>query len=168
MRPTCHDCFRTESSGCMTLRIELREGRKSLARPAITVRVIEPWKMNSGSRDVRCVEFEIAEIVIDARRPAPDVAIPKIFCDSINAEQLHIAGRKRIQVPLKTHIIEDGIWGNVLRPARRENGLTLDVVRGGQIERDKNIVEVDRLSRMRINRRSKHKGNGCRQRIVLP
>ena len=68
----------------------------------VTVRIVEPWKVNSGGCYIGSIEFEISELMIDTRRPASDVAVPEILSDTGHGEQLHTARRQRVEVGLKS------------------------------------------------------------------
>ena len=70
-----HDDFRPESADGVARSIELREWSKSLTGSAVAVRVIDPRQVNSSRRHIRCTEFEVSEIVIDPRGPAPYVTV---------------------------------------------------------------------------------------------
>src|SRR5690349_20569891 len=117
----------------MTRLVELGKRRESLARTTVTIRVISAREMNSRRRDIRCVELEVSEVVIDACRPASDIAVAKILCNPAYAQQLHIPRRQSIQIVLETRVVEHSIRGHILGTTGREDGLTLDVVCGGQI-----------------------------------
>src|SRR5579871_4888515 len=103
MRTARHDDLGTEPAARVAGRTEMRERCKPLARPTVTVRVVHPRQMNSGSSHIRCIEFEVAEIMVDAGGPAPDVSGGKILCDTGAVQQLHVARRERVEVVLKPY-----------------------------------------------------------------
>src|ERR1700756_1901938 len=130
VRPVGHDGLRPEPTGGMTLAIELCKWRETGASSAVTVRVIEPRQMNSPRCHVRDAELEIVKIVIDPSGPASDVAVAKVFRNAIDAEQLHVPRRQRIQVVLEAHVIKHRVCRDVLASPRRKDRLPLNVVSG--------------------------------------
>src|SRR5579864_7860935 len=128
VRSVSHDGFRPEPAGGMALGIELRKWRESGASSAVTVRAVKPRQMNARRRHVRGAKFEIVKVVIDASGPASDVPVAKVLRDTVDAEQLHVSRRQRIQVVLESHVIKHRVRRDVLTSTRREDRLSLNVV----------------------------------------
>ena len=66
MRTAGDDGLRPVASGRLTSGIELRERSERRIGPSITIWPIHSYQVNSRGGNVRGIEFEIAEIVIDA------------------------------------------------------------------------------------------------------
>src|SRR5271166_2442677 len=102
MRSAGHQDFLSKSSGGLPRRVELGEGRVRRVGPDVAVWRINSRQMNSRSRHVRNMRLHVAEVVVDARRPAADVAVTEIPGDAGDRQQLHISRRESIQIFLKS------------------------------------------------------------------
>ena len=152
----------------MALGIELRKWRETGAGAAVTIRTIKPRQMNSRRGNIGGAKFEIVKIVIDAGGPASYVAVAKVFRNAIDAEQLNVPRRQRIQVVLEAHVIKHRVGRDVLASSCRKDRLSLNVVSSRQRQWYELVPETDWLSRLSINRRRKNVWNRRRQRVVLP
>src|SRR3954453_9063040 len=168
MRAAGHDRLRPESADGVTLGIELGKRRKVLTRASVSVWVVQARQMNPRGCNIRHVQLEIVEFMVNPSCPAADVAVSEVLGDACNAEQLNVPGRERIQIILKSYVIKNSVGTNILRSSGRKNWLSLNVVGRRKVQRHKIILESKRLSRLSKNNRSKNVRDRRGQRIVLP
>ncbi len=160
MRTARHQLLQSESARGLPCRVELREWRVRRVGPGVTVRRINSRQMNASCRHVGDVDFHVAEIMIDACRPTPDITVPEILRDSDDGQQLHLIARsERIQVALKARQIDPRIGRYVLHSAGCENRLSLHRIGRGQSQRYECIVKRNRNSRQSSDVRRKRKRN---------
>src|SRR5579862_6690154 len=100
MRDADDQRFCAKTARRISRRVELRERRELRRRAAIAVWPEHARKVNSGCGHVRRIELEVAEIVIDACRPASNVPVAKVLDDANTGDQLHISRRERVQLIL--------------------------------------------------------------------